>query len=146
MTTNYSVSTKILKPLNEVFQAVVEKEHLTQYFTDSSSDNLLQGKQVIWHWGEWGDYPVSVKTVTENQRIELSLNAKEWKKTQDQEYQVTVLMTFEAISDNETLISISEQGWPKDPQGLSASHENCGGWMHMLMCLKAYLEHSIDLR
>ncbi|GLX77986.1 ATPase [Thalassotalea insulae] len=146
MLTNYSVSTKILKPLGEVFQAVVEKQHIIRYFADESSDNLIPGQQVIWHWQQWGNYPVIVKEVLNNQRITLSLDAKAWQKTQGESYDVTVIIAFETVSDDETLVTISEQGWPQDSQGLTASHENCGGWMHMLMCLKAYIEHDIDLR
>ena len=31
-------------------------------------------------------------------------------------------------------------------KGLKASYDNCGGWMHMSCCLKAYLEYGINLR
>ena len=44
------------------------------------------------------------------------------------------------------MLSISESGWKTDEEGLKGSHDNCGGWQQMAMCLKAYLEYDIDLR
>jgi hypothetical protein len=44
------------------------------------------------------------------------------------------------------MLSISEQGWKTDAPGIKGSLDNCGGWTHMAMCLKAYIEHGIDLR
>ena len=37
-------------------------------------------------------------------------------------------------------------GWANTPEGLKDSHGNAGGWMHMLACLKGYLEYGINLR
>ncbi|MFT5501933.1 MAG: hypothetical protein ACI88G_002074, partial [Woeseiaceae bacterium] len=37
MSRNYTVSTQINKPVQEVFDAVVSKDVLTKYFTDKSS-------------------------------------------------------------------------------------------------------------
>ena len=48
--------------------------------------------------------------------------------------------------DGSTLLSISEAGWRTDKDGLRGSHDNCGGWTHIAMCMKAWLEHGIDLR
>lgn len=80
-----------------------------------------------------------------NQLIELALDPKEWKKTQDDSYEVLVIFEFEEVEGG-TMLSISEKGWKTDAEGLKGSHDNCGGWTHMSMCLKAYLEHAIDLR
>jgi hypothetical protein len=44
------------------------------------------------------------------------------------------------------MVQISESGWRSDAEGLARSHDNAGGWMHMMCCLKAYLEHGINLR
>ena len=55
-------------------------------------------------------------------------------------------MEFEALDDNSTMLSISESGWKTNAEGLKGSHDNCGGWQHMAMCMKAYLEYGIDLR
>ena len=146
MARNYTINTQIARPVSEVFDAIVNSDSLSQYFVHSSSGDLQEGKKITWHWNKWGDYPVVVTKVVDNQLIELALNARDWKKTKDDAYDVRVIFEFEALEDGGTMLSISEQGWKTDADGLKASHENCGGWAHMSMCLKAYIEHGIVLR
>ena len=146
MSRTYTVSTRINKPVTEVFAAVVEREKLEQYFTDSADSDIAPGKTVTWNWKDWGDHPVTVDVFEENARIELLLNSRDWKKTEEDHYDVRVIMEFESTDDGNTVVSISEEGWKTDVPGLKASHENCGGWMHMVVCLKAWVEHGIDLR
>ena len=146
MSRNYTVSSKINRPVGDVFKAVVEREHLVNYFTDQSSGNLSAGDRVVWHWQGWGDHPVTVRSVEENRRIELVLNSKDWNKTRDDAYDVQVIFEFEESDEGGTILSISESGWRTDEEGLKGSHDNCGGWMHMTSCLKAYLEYGVDLR
>ena len=143
---NYTVRTKIKRPPAEVFAAIVESEQLCRYFTDNSRGRLTEGDRVIWHWSQWGDFPVTVKQLTEPTRIHLQLDSRDWKKTEAEAYRVDVFFELEALEDGATLLCISERGWRDDRPGRQASHENCSGWTHMAMCLKAYLEHQLDLR
>jgi hypothetical protein len=57
-----------------------------------------------------------------------------------------VEMVFKPLDAQNTMVQISETGWREDPKGLESSYGNCGGWMHMVTCLKAYLEYGINLR
>jgi len=145
MARNYTVHTRIARPVEDVFDAVVSCERLCRYFSDKSSGNLTEGDRVTWHWEEWGDFPVAVTKVVPNKLIQLCLNAKDWKKT-DEPYDVAVIFEFEALENGDTMLSISEEGWKTDQAGLKASHENCGGWTRTAANLKAYIEHGIDLR
>lgn len=145
MSRNYTVRTRILKPLDEVFDAVVSAEKLCRYFSDTSSGDLVAGDRVVWNWADAGDHPVVVAEVVHNQVIRLTLDGQDWHKTTDS-HEVAVIIEFAALENGDTLLSISEEGWLTDASGLKASHENCGGWTHMSMCLKAYIEHGIDLR
>lgn len=147
MSRNYTVQTKILKPVADVFDAIVSSEKLCHYFTDRTSGDLVEGQTVRWHWGHYEpELPVVVNRIVANQLIELTLDSAEWKKTADEAYPVKVTFEFEALDDNSTMLSISEAGWKTDADGLRGSHENCGGWSQMGMCLKAWIEHGIDLR
>lgn len=146
MARNYTVHTRIARPVDDVFDAVVSSERLCNYFTDNASGDLKAGDRIIWNWNEWGDFPVEVTAVAPNERIELTLNSKDWQKTDDEAYDVRVLFEFESLENGDTMLTISEEGWKTDAPGLKASHENCGGWTHMAMCLKAWIEHGIDLR
>lgn len=143
---NYTVQTQIARPDSEVYQAIVDEQQLSQYFVEKSSGPLREGSRIVWNWGKWGDYPVTVKTMIPNQRIEFELNSTEWKKTTENGYGVLVIVELETLSENSTMLSISESGWLHDEPGYKASHDNCGGWTHMQLCLKAYLEYGIDLR
>jgi uncharacterized protein YndB with AHSA1/START domain len=146
MSRNYTVSTQINKPVQEVFDAVVSKDVLTKYFTDKSSGDLTEGDRVRWHFNHFGELSIAVKKIVANELIELSLDSKEWEKTKEESYEVLVIFDFEILDDGGTKLSISEQGWRTDAEGLKASHDNCGGWTHMATCMKAWLEHGIDLR
>ena len=145
MARNYRVQTKIKRPVAEVFDAVVSSEKMKHYFIDGASSDLIEGETVIWHWNHYGENPVVVRKVVANELIELAIDSKEWEKTKDEAYEVLVIFEFEQLEDG-TMLSISEQGWKTDADGLKGSHDNCEGWTHMTMCLKAYLEHDIDLR
>ena len=87
-----------------------------------------------------------VDEVVASERIVLTLNSKTWEKTKSEAYEVKVIFEFEALEDGHTMLSISEDGWKTDEDGLKGSHENCGGWTSMAMCLKGWIEHGIDLR
>jgi uncharacterized protein YndB with AHSA1/START domain len=143
---NYTVQTKIGRPVATVFNAIVDEKSLCNFFSDGSSGPLVEGAQVIWHWNHYGDTPVVVKRVIENELIHLEIDSREWKKTDDTAYKVDVIFELEKLDDSSTMLSISERGWLTDGAGLKASHENCSGWTHMAVCLKAYIEHGIDMR
>ena len=146
MARNFTVSTRVARPIEEVFRAVTSSEILCRYFCERASGDLLPGTQVTWGWEHWGSYSVLVDKVIPNERIELVLDSKAWKKTTAVAYDVRVILEFSSLEDGGTLVSISEEGWRTDAEGLKGSHDNCGGWQHMLDCLKGYLEHEIDLR
>jgi uncharacterized protein YndB with AHSA1/START domain len=145
VTRNYTVQTKILRPVADVFDAIVSSERMKKYFVDGTSSDLIEGKEITWRWDHYGENPVTVKKIVENELIELAIDSREWDKTKDEAYEVLVIFEFEELDDG-TMLSISEQGWKTDADGLRGSHDNCGGWTHMAMCLKAYIEHGIDLR
>jgi uncharacterized protein YndB with AHSA1/START domain len=142
---NYTVRTKIKRPVADVFDAVVSSERMLGYFVDGASSDLIEGRTVVWRWDHYGENPVVVKKVVANELIELALDSKEWGKTVTEAYEVKVIFEFEELDDG-TMLSISEEGWKSDADGLKGSHDNCSGWTHMAMCLKAYIEHGIDLR
>lgn len=146
MARNYTVTTRIARPVAEVFDAIVSRDKLVKYFAHDSDSNLEEGAKVTWRWDKWGDHPVVVRKLVANQCIELVLDSKDWNKTEDDQYEVSVIFEFESLEDGQTMLSVSEEGWKTDADGLKASHDNCGGWSHMITCLKAWIEHGIDLR
>ena len=138
----FQVQTKIQKPVADVFDAVYNPDKLSAYFTTGgASARLDPGTTVMWAFAEppVDDFPVYVKEVEMNKSI-----AFEWDHGDEKYYRVEI--EFEALSANETLIKISEGGWPATERGLEQSYGNCEGWTHMLACMKAYVEYGINLR
>jgi len=146
MARNYTVQTKILRPVAEVFDAIVSSDRLCNYFTDKASGDLVPGREIRWHWNHYGELPIMVDEVVANERIVLRLDSQKWDKTKSEAYDVRVIFEFASLEDGNTMLSISEDGWKTDADGLKGSHQNCSGWTHMAMCLKSWLEHGIDLR
>jgi uncharacterized protein YndB with AHSA1/START domain len=141
MEPKFEVQMKIHKPVDEVFEAVVNPKKLSGYFTKASSGPLEEGATVTWSFPEHaGEYPVKVRQVIKNERIVL-----EWAAA-DGGYDTKVVMAFKPLEPSVTMVQISESGWRDTPKGVESSYRNCGGWMHMSCCLKAYLEHGINLR
>ncbi|MEQ8954615.1 MAG: SRPBCC domain-containing protein [Gammaproteobacteria bacterium] len=145
---NFTIRTRILKPVAEVFKAVVSGDILTKYFSHRTSGDLVEGSRVVWFWEGYGEHPVTVQKVETDRLVVFVWDSEEWHKTGSEEnFAVTVTMEFEALDDGNTMLSISESGWDTaSAAGLKGSYENCGGWQHMTSCLKAYLEYGIDLR
>lgn len=146
MARNYTVQTRIMRPIAEVFDSIVSKEKMMKYFVDGASEDLQEGATVKWRWNHYGESAVVVTTIEPNSLIVLTIDSHEWDKTKDESYDVAVIFELEELEEGGTLLSISEEGWKTDADGLKGSHDNCGGWMHMSLCLKAWLEHGIDLR
>lgn len=147
MARNYTIQTKILRPVADVFEAIVSADKLCNYFTSDTSGDLAEGQVIGWRWRHYEfTLPVKVEKIVENKLIELTLDSAEWKKTISDSYPVRVIFEFEELEDGHTMLKISEMGWKTDTDGLKGSHDNCSGWTHMVMCLKAWIEHGVDLR
>ncbi len=141
MEPKFQVQLKIRKAAAEIFDAVVRPEKLRGYFVQAASGALEEGATVKWRFAEVpGEHDVVVRQVVKDRRIVL-----EWP-ADGGRYNTRVEMAFEPLDDQNTLVRISESGWREDPAGIEASYGNAGGWMHMMCCLKAYLEYGINLR
>jgi uncharacterized protein YndB with AHSA1/START domain len=142
MDLRFEVYGKIARPVAEVFDAVYNPRKLSGYFTTGgASGPLTQGSSVTWDFADFpGAFPVHVRQAESGRLIEL-----EWQ-AGDGDYDTRVRIEFEPIDDGSTLVRISESGWKETPEGLKSSYGNCSGWMHMLCCLKVYVEHGINLR
>jgi len=136
----FSVQTRINKPVEEVFDAVVNPKKITGYFCDKSDAPLVEGQTVHWTWSSKPvTHPVKVKQIIPNAKIVI-----EWPSAIGG---TTIAeMSFSSTDDGRTMVKVSESGWPANEDGVKASYKNCEGWQHMISCMKAYLQHGIDLR
>jgi uncharacterized protein YndB with AHSA1/START domain len=143
----FTVSGRIAKPVNEVFEAVADPAKLSGYFTTGGAKGLLEtGAVVTWDFHDFpGAFPVNVVEVVPNEKIVLRWGAADGS-DEAGNYDTTVTMSFEALDDNRTRVSIHETGWRETVAGQKASYQNCEGWTGMLAAMKVYLEHGINLR
>ncbi len=141
MEPRFEVQLKIQKPVDDVFEGVVNPTKLSSYFTLTASGPLVAGTTVMWSFPEFPEeFPVKVREVVKNERIVL-----EWEAT-ERGYDTRVEMVFKPLEGKATMVQIRESGWHDTAKGIESSYGNCGGWMHMLCCLKALLEYGINLR
>jgi len=142
MSLHFKVSGRIAKPVHDVFEAVVDPDQLSEFFTTGGAKGRLEsGATVTWDFADFpGAFPVEVVEVVPDQRIALRWGAA------DGDYRTTVTMDFEQLADGRTLVTIAEDGWHDTDAAQQASYGNCEGWTGMLIALKVWLEHGIHLR
>ena len=142
MSLGFRISGRIGKPVAEVFDAVVNPTKLSGYFTTlgGASAPLVAGTTVTW----WKTVPVEVDEVVPNERIVLRWDGSGPGVVPA--YKTTIEMSFEALDDGGTFVTIAESGWREDEAGRKSSYGNCEGWSQMLSCMKAYVEYGINLR
>jgi uncharacterized protein YndB with AHSA1/START domain len=140
MTLQAQVQLKIRKPVAQVFDAVVDHRKLAGYFIEVGSGPLVSGTTVTWKFPELDEsFPVSVRDVVPHERLAFT-----WGAATGGENRVEFI--FKPMNGLETMVQVTESGWPETPEGVKASQGNAGGWMFMLSALKAYLEYGINLR
>jgi len=143
MALRFTVSGRIARPVAEVFNAVVDPAQLSRYFTTGGAEGRLEtGATVTWDFADFpGAFPVEVVEVVPDRRIVLR-----WEAGKSAGYDTTVTMEFEQLDDGRTLVSIAEEGWRHTAEGQRAAFDNCGGWSGVLLCMKGWLEHGLNLR
>jgi uncharacterized protein YndB with AHSA1/START domain len=154
MDLTFRVSAHISRPVAEVFEAVVNPDQLSRYFTTGGAKGRLEtGATVYWDFHDFpGAFPVWVIEVEPEKKIVFEWAANDGPPEGDDpvqrtDYKTRVTMTFEALDGGaRTLVAIEEHGWRQNETGLKASYGNCQGWTQMQCALKAYLEYGINLR
>jgi len=155
MELKFRVAARIARPVHEVFEAVADPAQLSRYFTTGGAQGRLEtGATVTWDFHDYpGAFPVQVVEVVPDQRIVLEWKASEGEapnveggSMKEVDYNTTITMTFKALDDRRTLVEIAEEGWRENQGALQASYGNCQGWTGMLLALKVWVEHGINLR
>lgn len=127
---------QIQKPIDEVFEGIVNPEKMTNYFISESNGRMETGKNLIWKFPE---FPVEVplKDIKTENNSSISFV---W----DPETVVTIIL--EAQPDKSTVVKVTEDGKEFNEKNLKWALGNTEGWANFLACMKAYLEYGIQLR
>lgn len=127
---------QIQKPVEEVFEGIVNPEKMTKYFISESNGRMETGKVLNWKFPEFSDeFPVKEIKVETNRSVSFV-----W----DEETIVTILM--ESQPDKSTVVKVTEDGKTYSEDNLNWVIGNTEGWANFLSCMKAYLEYGIQLR
>lgn len=133
-----NVGMQVSKPINEVFEAIVNPEKMCNYFISQSTGRMEEGKNLIWKFPEF-DFECSVKVI----KAEPNLISFYWENSGKD---LLVEIKLSTVGDNFTLVKISEKSMENNEAGLKWLSGNSFGWSNFLACLKAYLEFGINLR
>jgi uncharacterized protein YndB with AHSA1/START domain len=130
---------QISKPVQEVFEAIVDPAGMSNYFISKSSGRMEEGRQLIWRFPEFDfDFNVRVGKLIPGNYISYY-----WKMD---ERELLVEMNLETAGNNSTVITVTEKSMPSDEAGIKWLKGNTEGWANFLACLKAWLEYGINLR
>ena len=127
---------QIQKPIDVVYEGIVNPEKMINYFISESTGRLETGKELIWKFPEFPmEFPVKdIKT-----EINSSISFV-WDK------ETVVKIILEEQPDKSTVVKVTEDGKPFNENNLKWALGNTEGWANFLACMKAYLEYGIHLR
>lgn len=129
---------QILKPANEVFEAIADPQKMANYWFSSGAGRVEQGKTITWRYEEYdAEVLIHVLDVEENKKIVFSWG--------EEGEETTVTITLSTLEEAGTEIGITESGFNEDnPDLVDKLVGQKGGWVYMLTCLKGYLENGIN--
>lgn len=131
-------SIQILKPLDEVFEAIVDPKKMSNYFISEGSDRMEEGKEVEWKFPEFDlRFPITVGKIQKDKYVSFYWDVGDKKNLVE-----ISLSPFE----QHTVVSVIEKGMENNEEGITWLIGNTEGWANFLACLKAYLEYGINLR
>jgi uncharacterized protein YndB with AHSA1/START domain len=130
---------QISKPVNEVFEAIVDPSKMSNYFISKGSGRMEEDKEITWQFPEFDmDFPVRISKIERNKFISFHWDMDG--------IELLVEMTLVPRDGNSTVVTITEKGRNNDEAGIKWLKGNTEGWANFLACLKAYLEYGINLR
>jgi uncharacterized protein YndB with AHSA1/START domain len=130
---------QMLKPVNEVFDAIIDPVKMSNYFISKSSGKMEEGKKILWRFPEFDmEFPIRVGKIEKDRYISFYWDVDG--------LELLTEMTLTPRANNSTLVSITEKSRENDEAGIKWLMGNTEGWANFLACLKAYLEYGINLR
>jgi uncharacterized protein YndB with AHSA1/START domain len=129
---------RIAKPPAEVFDAIVDPAKMTQYFITRGSSRLTREGKVTWEWADVdAKLEVEIAQYEQDRKIGLA-----WSATG---YPTKVTLMVEPDGTG-TKLTAAEAPFALTEDGARRAMQQTQGWTDFCCCLKAYLDHGIDLR
>ena len=143
---SFTVSAHIARPQEAVYEAVADPDQLSQYFTTGGARGRLEaGADVTWDFHDFpGAFPITVVDADRPRRIVIEWDGSA---TTGDTGRTTTTFEFEPVDNGaRTLVTVTESSWRPTPTGAKNAFGNCTGWTGMLLALKVWVEHGINLR
>ncbi len=130
---------QILKPVNEVFKAIIDPVKMSNYFISESTGRMEEGRTLMWKFPEFDTkFPVRIGKITPDSYISYYWDTNG--------VELLVEMTLTPKGKDSTLVTVTEKSMNNNEEGIKWLKGNTEGWANFLACLKAYLEYGINLR
>jgi uncharacterized protein YndB with AHSA1/START domain len=134
-----SAAIQILKPANEVFEAIVDPDKMSNYFISKGSGRMEEGKNLMWSFPEYeGEFPIRTGAMIQDELISFywEIEGKE----------LLVSINLSPYKEAYTIVKVTESGMENTEAGIKWLKGNTEGWANFLACLKAWMEYGIHLR
>jgi uncharacterized protein YndB with AHSA1/START domain len=139
MKVEVNVRDRVLRPVSEVFAAIVDPAKMSRFFISRATGPMQRGATIEWSFDDVGmKLSVDVREVEENRRIVFDWAASG--------VNARVTIGLEARDHDATLVDINEAAWPMNQEGVRCALGQTQGWTDFLCCMKAFLQHGINLR
>jgi len=130
---------QILKPVSEVFEAIVDPKKMSNYFISKSTGRMEEGRQLKWRFPEFDmEFPIRVGKIERDKYISFYWDIDG--------IELLVEIMLSSGDSTGTIVTITEKSRKNDEAGIRWLKGNTEGWANFLACLKAYLEFGINLR
>lgn len=134
-----TVENRILRPVGEVFRALVDPGKMACYFITGASGPMKAGSPVTWEFADVGAHmSVDVIEIEDDRKIVFDWAAS------GEKTRVTIVLT--PGDPGTTDLKLTEVGWSLDRVGVKRAMGQQAGWTFTICCMKAYLQHGINLR
>ena len=132
-------SIQIQQDAQKVFTAIVSAQGMSNYFIASATGDLEKNRIVEWKFPEFDEvFPVEGKEIKPNEYISFDWSGGEVNKL--------VEIFLNEQPDGSTVVKVVEHEMDKTDEGIKQMMQQTEGWANFLACLKAYLDHGINLR
>lgn len=132
---------QVLKPVAEVFEAIVDPDKMKNYFISQSNGYMKTDENLVWKFPEMEiEFPVRIGKIETNKYISFY-----WDGAMDGE-QTFVEINLQPVEEGITFISITEKSKANNDAGIKWLKSNTEGWANFLACLKAWMEYGVHLR
>jgi uncharacterized protein YndB with AHSA1/START domain len=131
---------QVAKPINEVYDAIINPDKMKNYFISKSSGIIEENKIIQWGFPEMDMlFDIRVGKLQLNKYISYY-----WKDLDGTETFVEFFL--ESKESSLTYVKVTEKERTNDDEGINWLKRNTEGWANFLACLKAWMEYNINLR